>query len=350
MLKLEHVSKKWGEFAVYDVCLECTEGEYFVIMGPTGAGKTLLLQLIAGVFHPDEGRILLGGRDVTFLPPEKRAVGYVPQNYALFPHLNVFDNIAYGLKVKGCARLEIEETVRELAEHLGITSLLHRDVKTLSGGEQQRVALARALAVNPSVLLLDEPLSALDSKTRETLQEYLRKINREFKVTIVHVTHDFLEAMSLADRMAVMDRGRILQADVPERILTQPSNAFIAEFTRSVNIFRGQAAPRENMTEIRVAGLSLWATGFRRQGRVTVVVRPESILLAREPPKASARNLFKGTIVEVEHRGVVYAVKVAVDGGLTFTSYITRSALLELGLKRGDSIYLFFKASEVHLL
>lgn len=349
MLKLEHVSKKWGEFAVNDVCMECAGGEYFVVMGPTGAGKTLLLQLIAGISHPDSGRILLNNRDVTFLPPEKRGVGYVPQNYALFPHLNVFNNIAYGLKLKGCSQLEAERTVKRLAEHLGVSHLLHRNVKTLSGGEQQRVALARALAVNPSILLLDEPLSALDSKTRDSLREYLKKINRIFKVTVIHVTHDLVEAVSLADRMAVMNQGRILQVGTPEQVLARPSNSFIAEFTGSINAFKGYAVPRENMTEVSVSGVSLWAATLRH-GEVTAIIRPESILLAREPPKTSARNIFKGTVTGMERKGAVYAVRIATEQGLTFTSYITRSALLELELKKGDQAYLFFKASEVHLL
>ncbi|RLI27345.1 MAG: hypothetical protein DRO52_00435 [Candidatus Hecatellales archaeon] len=349
MLRLEHVSRRWSEFSVEDACLDCSRGEYFVVMGPTGAGKTLLLQLIAGIYYPESGKIFINGRDVTFHPPEKRNVGYVPQNYALFPHLNVHDNIAYGLKFKGYSKPEIEKTVREIAEHLEIGSLLQRNVETLSGGEQQRVALARALAVNPLILLLDEPLSALDSKTRENLRGYLRRINRVFRVTVVHVTHDLVEAVSLADRMAVMSRGRILQVDRPEQILTRPSSPFIAEFTGSINVFRGYATPRENMTEIRVSSLSLWAAGSRR-GEVTAVVRPESILLAKQHPQTSARNVFRGTVVGVEPRGAVYAVTIATNSGLTFTSYITRSALLELELRRGDQVYLFFKASEVHML
>ena len=349
MLKLERVSKRWSEFVVNNVCIECVRGEYFVIMGPTGAGKTLLLQLIAGIFYPDSGKIFINGQEVTFHPPEKRNIGYVPQNYALFPHLKVSDNIAYGLKLRGYSQPEINATVKELAEQLRISHLLHRDVKTLSGGEQQRVALARALAVNPSILLLDEPLAALDSKTRDGLREYLRRINKTFKVTTVHVTHDFIEAVSLANRMAIMNHGSILQVDTPEQILMHPSNPFIAEFTGSINAFKGYATPRENLTEITVSGLSIWAAGVRR-GQVTAIIRPESILLAKEYPKTSARNVFKGTVIAVENRGAVYAVRISTEQGPTFTSYITRSALLELELKVGDQAYFFFKASEVHML
>jgi len=348
MLKLEHVSKRWGEFTVDDVCMECVKGEYFVIMGPTGAGKTLLLQLIAGIFYPESGKIFIGGRDVTFYPPEKRGVGYVPQNYALFPHLDVFNNIAYGLKLKGYSQPEIKKIVKELAENLGINNLLYRNIKTLSGGEQQRVALARALTINPSILLLDEPLSALDSKTRDNLREYLKKINKTFKVTTIHVTHDLVEAVSLADRMAVMNNGKILQTDTPEKILAKPSNPFIAEFTGSINVFKGFATPKENMSEVKISNLPVWVSGIHR-GEVTIIVRPESILLAKEYPKTSARNVFKGTIVDIEPKGTVYAVKIITDSNIIFTSYITRSALLELELKKGDKTYFFFKASEVHI-
>ncbi|MCD6409017.1 MAG: ABC transporter ATP-binding protein [Candidatus Verstraetearchaeota archaeon] len=349
MLELIEVSKKWPEFNISRVSMYCRKGEYFVIMGPTGAGKTLLLQLIAGIEYPDSGSILIDDLDVTYHPPEKRRVGYVPQNYALFPHLDVFENIAFGLKLRKLSRLEIEKRVKELAEHLGIEHLLHRDVKTLSGGEQQRVALARALAVDPSILLLDEPLSALDTKTRESLRDYLKKINKDFQVTAVHVTHDFIEALSLADRMAIMNKGQLLQVGTPDEILSHPSNRFVAEFTGSINVLRGKASPREGATEIKVANTSVWAIG-QHQGEVTAIIRPESILVAKEKPRTSARNVFQATVDGIEHRGAVYAVKLITDEGLSFTAYITRSALLELDLKPGDRAFLFFKASEVHLL
>ncbi|MCX8176099.1 MAG: ATP-binding cassette domain-containing protein, partial [Candidatus Bathyarchaeota archaeon] len=185
MLKVENVSKHWGNFAISNVSFACKEEEYVVIMGPSGAGKTLLLQLIAGIEHPDDGKILINGVDVTNFPPEKREVGYVPQKYALFPHLNVYENIAYGLKARKLSNSEIDEKVRDLSRQFKIEHLLNRYPTTLSGGEQQRVAIARALVIKPKILLLDEPLSALDLKTREDLRSYLRMINRKFKVPVI---------------------------------------------------------------------------------------------------------------------------------------------------------------------
>lgn len=244
LLVLKSLSKSWREFQIKNVNLEVRKGEYFVVMGPTGAGKTLLLQLIAGIHRPDSGKIILDNVDVTELPPEKRSIGYVPQNYALFPHMLVEDNIGYGLRIRGYLKDRIEERVHEISAKLRINHLLHRRVSTLSDGEQQRVALARALIIEPKILLLDEPLSALDPETKEEIREYIKEIRKILKFTAIHVTHDFVEAVDLGDRMAVMFNGEILQVGEPIEIINNPKSELIASFTGAKNLFKGEVIAR----------------------------------------------------------------------------------------------------------
>jgi molybdate/tungstate transport system ATP-binding protein len=204
MLRVERLSIRLGEFDLRNISLEVREGEYFVLLGPTGTGKTVLVECIAGLHRPKSGRIFLNGRDITDLPPEERGIGYVPQDYALFPNLTAFENIAFGLRVRKFPEAMVRRKVQELAEWLGITYLLHRLPLTLSGGEKQRVALARALAVEPKVLLLDEPLAAVDEQTRERLCRELKAIQRQTGATFVHVSHNFEETLAVADRIGVM--------------------------------------------------------------------------------------------------------------------------------------------------
>ncbi len=348
MLKLENVSKHWGNFTISNVSFTCKREEYFVIMGPTGAGKTLLLQLIAGIDHPDEGRIFIDDVDVTDLPSEKREIGYVPQNYALFPHFNVYENIAYGLKAKKLGYSEIDKKVKDLTQQLNIDHLLNRYPATLSGGEQQRVAIARALIIKPKLLLLDEPLGALDLKTREELRDYLRLVNRKFKVPVVHVTHDLTEALALADRLAIMFNGRILQIDTPEKVLSHPSNPVIPKLTGVYNIFRGKATPKNGLSLVKIDNLTLWVVG-KYSGEVIVTVRPESILVSNSPIFSSGRNTLEGILENIENKGLVYAVIVNILGK-KFTAYITKASLEELKLKPKSRVFLTFKASEVHVI
>ncbi len=345
LLILQSLSKNWKEFKIKDVNLDVRGGEYFVVMGPTGAGKTLLLQLIAGIHYPDSGRIILDDADITYLEPEKRSIGYVPQNYALFPHMSVSENIAYGLRVRGYSKAEVDAVVKELSEELGISSLLDRKISTLSGGEQQRVALARALAIKPKLLLLDEPLSALDSETREEIRDYLKKIRKLIGFTAIHVTHDFIEAADLGDRMAVMFGGEILQVGEPSEVINRPRNEVIASFTGFKNIFKGVVRSRVGgLAEIDVGGTVIYAV-TERSGEVTVAVRPESIIVTLESVKMSARNVLEGVIQEISETPPFISVKV--DTGIPLTVYLTRNALEDLDLKRKKKVYLAFKASDV---
>jgi len=345
ILEVKELSKSWKEFRIRKINLEIRRGEYFVVMGPTGAGKTLLLQLIAGIHYPDSGKIILDGLDITYLPPERRSVGYVPQNYALFPHMPVRDNIAYGLKIRGYSKQEIEKTVKELSEKLGISEILDRKVSTLSGGEQQRVALARALAVEPKILLLDEPLSALDVKTREEIREYLKEVKKSIGFTAIHVTHDFIEAADLGNRMAVMFNGEILQVGEPQEVINKPKNELIASFTGFKNIFKGKVISRMgSLAKINVNGVKIYAVTNRDED-VIVAVRPESIIVTLEPVKMSARNVLEGVIEQISERPPFISLKV--NAGILFTVYLTKSALEDLELRIGKKVYLAFKASDV---
>ncbi len=217
VLSLRGVSKDWGLFRIRDVSFDVEELEYFIIFGPSGSGKTLLLELIAGIHRPDRGRIYIEQRDVTDLPPERRMVGYVPQDYALFPHMSVYENIAYGLKIRGYGKREIDRTVSELASILEIDDLLDRKPKSLSGGERQRVALARALAIKPKILLLDEPFSNLDVPIKRKLIGKMKRWQEELNFTALHVTHDPEEAKALGRRVAIVREGRVVDiGDVSE--------------------------------------------------------------------------------------------------------------------------------------
>ncbi|CAB3287697.1 Molybdate/tungstate import ATP-binding protein WtpC [Methanocaldococcus lauensis] len=241
MLKVCNLSKIWKDFKLKNVSFEISN-EYCVILGPSGAGKSVLIKCIAGILKVDSGRIILNGRDITNLPPEKRNVGYVPQNYALFPNKNAYKNIAYGLIIRKVDKLEIDRKVKEIAEFLNISHLLDRDVKTLSGGEQQRVALARALVLNPSILLLDEPTSALDIRIKESIISELKKIK---DIPVLHITHDLAEARTLGEKVGIFMDGELI-AFGDKDILKKPNNRKVAEFL-GFNVIDNEAISPEDV-------------------------------------------------------------------------------------------------------
>jgi len=346
----------WVELEGFRLCrinLDVAAGEYLVILG---AGKTVLLETIAGLHRPRKGRILLAGEDVTHAPPERRGIGFVYQDYVLFPHLSVAGNIGFGLKMRGIDRSTIKERVAATSRLLGIEHLLHRMPGTLSGGEAQRVALARALIVEPRLLLLDEPLSALDPETRQALQRELRRIHQERDTTTIHVTHDFEEAVALGDRIAVLKEDRvadsrregwIVQVGTPEEIFRRPANEFVARFVGVRNIFRGEAYPAEDgyklisLDEVEIAAVT------ELEGPVHVSIRPEDIVLSREPLVSSARNAFRGWIAGISDRGTIVYVTIRVPPD--FVCIITRRSLEEMELKEGMWVHIAFKASAVHV-
>jgi molybdopterin-binding protein len=345
------------EFHLRQINLDIPAGEYFVILGPTGAGKTVLLETIAGLYQPRRGCILLNDEDVTDVPPERRGIGFVYQDYMLFPHLGVAGNIAFGLKLRGMDRSAIRERVVGIGQLLGIDHLLHRSPGTLSGGEQQRVALARALIVEPRLLLLDEPLSALDPETREGLQHELARLHRELGTTTVHVTHDFEEAVALGDRIAVVNEGQVVQVGAPEEIFRKPGSEFVARFVGVRNVFRGELRPGEGGYRVlRLDGVEIAVvTELVPLGPVYGSIRPEDILISRDALRSSARNSFRGRIVDISDRGTVVYVTVRLPSDcaqgkpLDFICVITRRSLEEMELREGLGVYIAFKAAAVHI-
>ena len=335
-----------GTFHLHGLNLDVEAGEYFVILGPTGAGKTVLLESIAGLYPLSRGRVLLDGRDVTRLPPERRGIGFVYQDYVLFPHLNVGQNIAFGLKLLKLPRAEVGERVRAMARLLGIDGLLGRKPATLSGGEQQRVSLARALVVRPRLLLLDEPLSALDPGMRQELQRELARVHRELGTTMLHVTHDFEEAIALAERIAVVHEGRVAQVGAAQEIFRQPESEFVARFVGATNILSGEVHKADGPPVLVCDGLRI-AVSTPLRGPAHGSLRPEDIILSREPVRSSARNVFRGRITRVGNRGTL--VQVTVDVPPAFTSVITSRSLQELELAEGLEVFIAFKASAVHV-
>ena len=348
-LKIQDLHVDLSEFHLRGIDLDVAPGEYFVVLGPTGAGKTVLLETIAGLFQSRTGRILLGENDVTHMPPERRGTGFVYQDCALFPHLDVAANIAFGLKLRpDLSSGTVERRVAEMGQLLSIRHLLHRSPETLSGGERQRVALARALVMEPLILLLDEPLSALDPETREGLQRELGRIHRELNTTTLHVTHDFEEAVALADRIGVVHQGRIVQMGTPEEIFRQPASPFVARFVGVRNVFAGQ------LVQEREAGHSTFATDGLELAVVTDLlrpahasIRPEDIFISREPVRSAPRNCYKGSILRIADRGTL--VYVTVDVPPAFVCALTRYALEEMALRPGMEVHIAFKPSAVHV-
>ncbi len=345
MMEIINLYKDWKEFSLVNINLEIEKGEYFVILGPTGAGKTLLLETIAGFYFPDSGEVWIERHDVTNLAPEKRRIGFIYQDYSLFPHFTVEENIEFGLKLRKSTDTN-RKRMKEIMNWLSISHLAHRYPNTLSGGEQQKVAIARAIAIEPSILLLDEPLAALDLRTRDYLREELRRVKSELGITMVHVTHDQTEAMVLADRIAVMMRGRIMQVGTPFEIFNKPQNEEIADFVGVENILSGVVRNNENgVAEIEVdMECNIFAVSNYHAGKVKVFIRPEDIILVEKMGKSSARNVVKGKIEEMSDMGPLTRVKM--DNSLV--ALITKQSRENIGLREGKEVYATFKATSVH--
>jgi len=340
MIEVRGLNIRLGEFRLVDVNLRVEEGEYFVLLGPTGAGKTVLVECIAGLHVPDSGRILIDGRDVTEAPPEERGVGYVPQDYALFPHLTVYENMAFGLKLRKVPKKEEERAISEWVEKLRIGHLLGRHPLTLSGGEKQRVALARALVLRPKVLLLDEPLSALDERSRERLIGELKAIHKETGATTIHVCHNFEEALALADKIGVINEGRIVQVGSPEEIFYRPRSEFVALFTRAENVFRGRSEPIGDglVRFVTEGGVDFVVRGEKR-GEGLLVVRPEELRVSLGKP-ADSPNVLRGGVRRVVDRGAMVRVEVASEPPVV--ALVPKGEAQREGIEEGKKVFVSF--------
>ncbi len=285
MIRLQAISRVWPEFAIRDVTLEVSEGQYLVIVGPTGAGKTLLLELLLGVHQPDSGRIFVGERDVTGLPPEKRGIGMVYQDYLLFPHLDVARNLAFGLRYRQYDRDHVQRRVSEIGELLGIKHLLHRYPYTLSGGEKQRVAIGRALVTEPRVLLLDEPLSALDRGTAARLRVELKSLHAAKKLTILHVTHDLSEARQMDGPIALIKEGRLDALGTADDLLRRPPTVFAATFFGAVNLYKADVAAMASGRRVAVGPIV--AESDLTGDDVYLMIHPDEVVLVPEAARKS---------------------------------------------------------------
>jgi putrescine transport system ATP-binding protein len=341
LLRIDAVVKKFGGFRAVDrLSLDIRAGEFFALLGPSGCGKTTLLRMLAGFETPDEGRILLNGRDIAKVLPHQRPVNMMFQSYALFPHLTVRDNIAFGLKRAGMPSSQIDSRVAEMVALVKLEGLEKRKPDQLSGGQKQRVALARSLARRPQVLLLDEPLAALDKKLRESTQLELMELQRRLGTTFIIVTHDQEEAMTVAGRIGVMDAGRLEQVATPRELYEAPGSRWIAEFVGDVNLFEGQVESREAgrlMVSTKDAGTIAIAEPRQPITKtiVCVAIRPEKVKLSRRGPvsdavNAHAINRLEGVVTDVSYLGGVTTYKVKLDSGAVLRSSMANTARIDI--------------------
>ena len=356
-VRLENIGKRYGEiWAVRHVDLEIAKGEFYTLLGPSGCGKTTLLRTIAGFISPDEGAVFLDGDSVTHMPPWRRNLGMVFQNYALWPHMTVFDNVAFGLKERKIPRREIAPRVMEALEQVGLKGTEGRRPSQLSGGQQQRVALARTLVIQPRVLLLDEPLSNLDAKLRQEMRIELLKLQRDIGLTTLYVTHDQEEALTLSTRIAVMNFGKVVQEGKPREIYESPRERFVADFVCKSNLFSGTIIRSwDGLLEIHTdEGFEIKAApppgdqSPRESRKVLLYVRPEAIELVEsvdEPPKLNritgrvAASAYQGSLVEYEIESAERIIKVNETNPKGKPLF-----------QRGDEITVTFAAEDVGIL
>lgn len=353
ILSVEGLSVDLGEFSLKDVSFGVREGSYCCLLGASGAGKSVLLETIMGGFHPKKGRVFLRGQNVTDWPPEKRKLGIVYQDYVLFPHLNVFDNIAFGLTEKGLSRTECNEQVQSIAAQLHIQDLLHRDISTLSGGEQQRTALARAVITRPEILLMDEAFSALDLSSRERLRRLVKSTVRDLGITVLHVTHDSEDVWALADQVAVIHEGRLLQYGTPEDVFRCPRPGYVAGLVGARNVMRGIVLEcnEECSSVLETQGECFYTAGalLEKGSEVIFSIRPEDIMVAMDEMAISSRNQMRVSITGMERRGPLVWLT-GTRRKLNLQAVVTVSSYESLELDPGSEVVFIFKARAVQIL
>lgn len=337
VIELENVTKSFGDNVILkDFDFKVKKDEFLTILGPSGCGKTTILRLIGGFEEPDEGKILFNGEDITNKEPYERKINTVFQKYALFPHMNVYNNIAFGLNIKKMDKKIIKEKVKEVLKLVNLVGFENREIESLSGGQQQRIAIARALVNEPEVLLLDEPLGALDLKLRQAMQIELKRIQKSVGITFIYVTHDQEEALSMSDTVVVLNNGEIQQMDSPLNIYNEPKNAFVADFIGESNIINAKM-----LSDFKVRFLDYDFTcvdsGFKDMEDVEVVVRPEDVLLVDE------NYQIEGTVTSLVFKGVHYEMTVDVDG---YSMLVQSTEKREVGEKTG----IIIKPDLIHVM
>lgn len=342
MIRVKNLRISLRSFVMMNINLEINTGEYFILIGPTGCGKTVLIETLVGIRKPDSGEIWINNQNATSQFPEERNVGYLPQDFSLFPHMTVEENIAFGLKARRKEKKYIQSVISNLAESLGISNLLLRYTQGLSGGEKQRVALARALATEPEVVFLDEPLSSVDENNREILCNELKEIHSRFKTTFIHVSHSFEEVSEMADRIAVINNGTVEQVDTVENIIYHPVSKFVAQFTRTKNIFEGTT----NGNEILVNENIRLTTKYKTTGTVLITIRQEVIKILEES-KEGYDNVFKGKIIKLAKRNNI--VSIVIDIGIPITIYTMDYELVER-IKSKSIVYIRIPIESIHVI
>jgi len=343
-VEIKNLHKDLGDFQIIEVSLGVVIGEYFTILGPTGAGKTILLETIAGIHPPDRGEITIAGRNVKNVPPEDRDIGFVYQDYILFPHMNVLENVLYGLEAR-----DVDNSDARASDALDLLELNHlrdRYPRTLSGGESQKVAVARAIAYQPKLLLLDEPTAALDPRTKEKVRMELDNIHAELKVTTLHVTHDQAEAKILSDRIAVLMEGRLKQVGTVEEVFNRPVDKEVANFVGVENILYGEVINFDNgIATVETKNFRMKVVSEIVTGKVEVYLRPEDIFVSEKPAKTSARNTIPGTVASVNLLGHVYRVRM--DNGLS--CFVTKQSVEDFKIEKGRELFTSFKATAAQI-
>ncbi len=338
IIELKNISVSFdGEQVLSNLNLSIKDKEFITLLGPSGCGKTTTLRIIAGFVEPDSGEVLFDGKKINGVPAYKRQVNTIFQRYALFPHLNVYENIAFGLRVKKMKEAEIDKKVKEMLALVNLSGLEKRKVDTMSGGQQQRVAIARAIANNPKVLLLDEPLAALDLKLRKDMQTELKKIQEQLGITFIFVTHDQEEALSMSDRVVVMDNGKIQQVGTPQDIYNEPENAFVADFIGESNILDGVML-EDYLAEFSGKKFECLDKGFQKNESVDIVVRPEDVDIVPVD-----KGMLEGVVTSITFLGVHYEIIVDI-GGFKWMIQTTD------GVNVGDKVGLYIEPDAIHVM